>query len=127
MAAIPEEFQRFLENVVVVIEDEPPDDMSDTMGLYEGVPLIERSQDSIGLPDSITLFKGPIERACHNHDEIEAEVRLTVLHEIGHFFGLEESQLEQLELKKELRSYKDQQITGANHQIRGQTGDIKKS
>ena len=101
IATIPEEFQCFLENVVVVIEDEPPDDMSDTMGLYEGVPLVERSQDSVGLPDSITIFKGPIERACHTHAEIEAEVRLTVLHEIGHFFGLEESQLEQLELKKE--------------------------
>ena len=96
MATIPEEFRVFLENVVVVIEDEPPDDMSDTMGLYEGVPLVERSQDSIGLPDSITLFKGPIERACHTHTEIETEVRLTVLHEIGHFFGLEESQLEHL-------------------------------
>ena len=96
MATIPEEFQGFLENVVVVIEDEPPDDMPDTMGLYEGVPLVERSLDSTSLPDHITLFKGPIERACRTHPEIEAEVRLTVLHEIGHFFGLEEEQLEQL-------------------------------
>jgi predicted Zn-dependent protease with MMP-like domain len=93
MATIPDEFQCFLENAVVLIEDESPDDMADTMGLYEGVPLVERSEDSVGLPDSITLFKGPIERACHNHAEIEAEVRLTVLHEIGHFFGLEEAQL----------------------------------
>jgi len=101
MATIPEEFRGFLENVVVVIEDEPPDDMSDTMGLYDGVPLVERSQNRVSLPDCITLYKGPIERACYTHTDIEAEVRLTVLHEIGHFFGLEESQLEQLELKKE--------------------------
>ena len=100
MATIPEEFQGFLENVVVVIEDEPPDDMPDTMGLYEGVPLVERSLDSTSLPDHITLFKGPIERACRTHAEIKAEVRLTVLHEIGHFFGLEEEQLEQLEWGK---------------------------
>ncbi len=100
LATIPEEFQGFLENVVVVIEDEPPDDMPDTMGLYEGVPLVERSLDSTSLPDHITLFKGPIERACRTHAEIEAEVRLTVLHEIGHFFGLEEEQLEQLEWEK---------------------------
>ena len=100
MVTIPEEFQGFLENVVVVIEDEPPDDMPDTMGLYEGVTLVERSLDSTSLPDHITLFKGPIERACCTHAEIEAEVRLTVLHEIGHFFGLEEEQLEQLEWEK---------------------------
>ncbi len=94
LATLPEEFQSFLENVAVLIEDESPDDMPDTMGLYEGVPLIERSLDSVSLPDRITLFKGPIERACRTHAEIEAEVRLTVLHEIGHFFGLEEGQLE---------------------------------
>lgn len=100
LATLPKYFQGFLENVAVLIEDEPPDDMPDTMGLYEGVPLVERSQDSVSLPDRVTLFKGPIERACRTHAEIEAEVRLTVLHEIGHFFGLEEEQLEQLELKK---------------------------
>ncbi len=100
MATIPEEFQGFLENVVVVIENEPPDDMPDTIGLYEGVPLVERSLDSTNLPDQITLFKGPIERACRTHAEIEAEVRLTVLYEIGHFFGLGEEQLEQLEWTK---------------------------
>ncbi len=96
LASIPEEFRDFLENVVVMIEDEPPEDMSDIMGLYEGIPLLERSIDDSLLPDCITLYKGPIERACRTPAEIEAEVRLTVLHEVGHFFGLEESQLEQL-------------------------------
>ena len=97
--ALPEEFQRYLENVAVVIADEPPDDMPDVMGLYEGVPLVERSIDDTILPDCITLYKGPIERACHTHAEIEDEVGITVLHEIGHFFGLDEGQLEHLELK----------------------------
>ena len=96
LASIPEEFRDFLENVAVMIEDEPPEDMSDVMGLYEGVPLLERSIDDSLLPDCITLYKGPIERACRTPAEIEAEIRLTVLHEVGHFFGLEESQLEQL-------------------------------
>jgi len=99
MATLPEEFQSYLENVVVVIEDEPPDDMPDVMGLYEGVPLVERSLDGTILPDCITLYKGPIERACRTHAEIEAEVGITVLHEIGHFFGLDEGQLEHLEPK----------------------------
>jgi len=94
LASLPQEFQSRLENVVMLIEDEPPEDMPDTLGLYEGVPLIERTLDDTSLPDRITLFKGPIERACRTEDEIEEEVRLTALHEVGHFFGLEEEQLE---------------------------------
>ena len=62
LTTLPEEFRSRLENVVVLIEEEPPEDMPDTLGLYEGVPLTERSLDSINLPDQITLFKGPIER-----------------------------------------------------------------
>ena len=94
LEGLPEEFQSRLENVVVLIEDEPPKDMPATLGLYEGVPLTERTSDGISLPDRITLFKGPIERACCTKEQIEGEVRLTVLHEVGHFFGLEEEQLE---------------------------------
>ena len=96
MASIPEKFRIFLENVVVMTEDEPPKDMPDVMGLYEGVPLVDRSIDDSLLPDCITLYKGPIERTCNTPAEIEVEIRLTILHEVGHFFGLEESQLEQL-------------------------------
>ena len=94
LSGLPEEFRSRLENVAVLIEDEPPEDMPDTLGLYEGVPLTERSLDGITLPDRITLFKRPIERACRTEEEIETEVRLTVLHEVGHFFGLEEAQME---------------------------------
>ena len=94
LSGLPEEFRSRLENVAVLIEDEPPKDMPDTLGLYEGVPLTERSLDGIILPDRITLFKRPIERACRTEEEIEAEVRLTILHEVGHFFGLDESQME---------------------------------
>lgn len=97
LISLPEEFQDYLENVAIVIEDEPPDDMPDLMGLYEGVPLIERSVDDVILPDCITLFKRPIESACRSRAEIEAEIRATVLHEIGHFFGLTEEDLEQFE------------------------------
>jgi len=94
LAGLPPEFQARIDNVAVLIEDEPPEDMPDIMGLYEGVPLIHRSSDDVMLPDQITLFKGPIERVCSTEQEIENEVRLTVLHEVGHYFGLEESQLE---------------------------------
>lgn len=94
LTSLPQEFQSRLGNVAVIIEDEPPEDMPDTMGLYEGTPLIHRSSDDIALPDQITIFKGPIERACRTEKEIEHEVRVTVLHEVGHYFGLEEAQLE---------------------------------
>ncbi len=94
LTALPEEFRSRLVNVAVLIEDEPPADMPGTLGLYEGVPLAERSLDDMTLPDQITLFKRPIERACRTEEEIETEVRLTVLHEVGHFFGLEETQME---------------------------------
>jgi predicted Zn-dependent protease with MMP-like domain len=94
IAALPEEFRSKLDNVAVLIEDKPPEDMPDTLGLYEGVPLTERSWDSINLPDRITLFKRTIESSCCNEEEIEVEVRLTLLHEIGHHFGLEEEQME---------------------------------
>ena len=93
LAMLPEEFQAKLENVVVVIEEEPPEDMPDVMGLYEGISLIDRSSEDIELPDLITIFKGSIERSCHTEQEIESEVRLTILHEVGHYFGLDEAQL----------------------------------
>ncbi len=93
LASLPQEFLSHLENVVVVVEEEPPEDTPDVMGLYEGIPLIERSSGDIALPDRITLFKGPVERACRTEEELEAEIRCTILHEVGHFFGLEEGQL----------------------------------
>lgn len=91
---LPEKFLSRLENVAVIVEDEPPEDMPDLMGLYEGVPLMERSLESVNLPDRITLYRGPIERSCSNEKEVEAEIRDTVRHEVGHFFGLEEKDLE---------------------------------
>lgn len=93
LTSLPEEFQSRLENVAVLIENEPPEDMPDTMGLYEGIPLVDRSLEDTLLPDQITIFKGPIERACRCEKEVEDEVRITVLHEVGHFFGLDEAQL----------------------------------
>jgi predicted Zn-dependent protease with MMP-like domain len=105
---LPPEFQAHLENVSVVIEDEPdpellaemgfdPDDPDDTLfGLYEGVPLVERRYDESLLPDRITIFRGPLLDWAETEAEIVEEVRVTVLHEIGHFFGIDEDRLEEL-------------------------------
>lgn len=105
---LPPEFQDHLENVSVVIADAPdrellesmgydPDDPGDTLfGLYEGVPLTERQHDDVLLPDQITIFRRPLLEWAESEEEIVDEVRVTVLHEIGHFFGLDEDQLDDL-------------------------------
>lgn len=105
---LPPEFHAHMENVSVVIEEDPdpalleemgfdPEDPEDTIfGLYEGVPLTERRHDEMLLPDRITIFRGPLLDWAESEDEVVDEVRVTVLHEIGHFFGLDEERLEEL-------------------------------
>ena len=105
---LPPDFHDHLENVSVVIEEEPdpelleemgmnPDDPEDTLfGIYEGVPLTERRHDEVLLPDQITIFRRPLLDWAESEDEIVEEVRITVLHEIGHFFGMDEDHLEEL-------------------------------
>ena len=105
---LPPEFQDHLENVSVVIAEEPafelleamgydPEDPEDTLfGLYEGVPLTERQYDDVLLPDQITIFRRPLLEWAESEEEVVEEVRVTVLHEIGHFFGLDEERLDEL-------------------------------
>ena len=105
---LPVEFQTHLENVSVTIEHRPdaellrslgmdPADPEDTLfGLYEGVPLTERGFDEVLLPDTITIFRASILEVAETEDEVVEEVRITVLHEIGHFFGIDEPRLDEL-------------------------------
>ncbi|MBI4288767.1 MAG: metallopeptidase family protein [Chloroflexi bacterium] len=94
LISLPEEFSRYLENVAIMVEEEPPRGMEeDTMGLYEGVPLTERGYADPVIPDRIVLYQKSIERACRTSEDVEREVRETVLHEVGHFFGLDEPDL----------------------------------
>ena len=105
---LPEEFHAHMENVSVMIADEPdretlaamgmdPDDPEDTLfGLYEGVPLVDRGFGDVLLPDTITIFRRPLLEWAESEEEVIEEVRITVLHEIGHFFGLDEDRLEEL-------------------------------
>lgn len=94
---VPEEFLVALDNLVIVVEEVPPEG-EDLLGLYEGVPLSERSPlDYDGfLPDRITLFRSTLCAVAADHDELRAEVRITLLHELGHHFGLSEEKLEEL-------------------------------
>jgi predicted Zn-dependent protease with MMP-like domain len=103
---LPEEFAARLENVEVVVEDEPSptqlremglDPRRDTLfGLYQGVPLHERGSHYTALPDKITIFHGPIVRAYRRPDRIRREIARTVVHEVGHFFGMDDSELHRL-------------------------------
>ena len=102
---LPEEWAARLENLVIQVEDEPsredlesvdmvPGDPSDDLlGLYQGVPLGERGSYAVELPDRIVVYRGPTLRASRNRHEVIRIVQETVLHEVGHHFGLEEDDL----------------------------------
>ena len=102
---IPEEFRPYLENVEIVVEDWPSEDLLEAMGipedeglygLYTGTPLPERPYDYAALPDRIILFSGPLLADFPAPEELRREVALTVLHEIAHHFGIAEARLDEL-------------------------------
>jgi predicted Zn-dependent protease with MMP-like domain len=84
-----------LRNVAVVVEDENPED-PDLFGLYQGVPLPERGDDTGLLPDKISIYRIPLEDSFPDPAELREEIRITVLHELAHYFGLEEDRLTEL-------------------------------
>jgi len=93
--ALPPEIAAALRNVAIVVEDEHPED-PDLFGLYEGVPLPERGDEVGALPDKITIYRKPLQQEFPDARELEHEIRITVLHELGHYFGLDEDRLAEL-------------------------------
>lgn len=93
---IPEELAEKIDNVVILVEDEAPEDAPDVLGLYEGTPLPERGDYSGVLPDTIRLFRLPILRVCETPDDAVEEVLVTVVHEIAHYFGIDDDRLHEL-------------------------------
>jgi predicted Zn-dependent protease with MMP-like domain len=94
--SLPPHLARALENVAVVVEDENPED-PDLFGLYHGVPLPERGSGYAGqLPDRISIYRLPLEEEFPNPAELEEEIRITVLHELAHYFGIDEDRLDEL-------------------------------
>ena len=103
---IPDEFARYLENVTVVIEDEPSAELLRSLGLdpgretlyglYQGTPLPGRRYDHVGLPDHVAIFAGPLMRQYPTAGELRRQVRRTVVHEIAHFFGFDERRVRRL-------------------------------
>jgi predicted Zn-dependent protease with MMP-like domain len=93
---IPDEIAALVNNLVVLIEDDPPTDDPDLLGVYDGVSLTERGADHTGLPDRITIFRRPLLEMCADDDELVREVRITVVHEIAHHFGIDDVRLHEL-------------------------------
>lgn len=115
LGTIPQRFRDALKNVAIVVEDEPTPEQLDSiddededeehahadmtlLGLYEGVPLTERKwDDGNRLPDKVTLFQGPIEDASEDADDVVIAIGETLIHEIGHYFGLSEDEIQAIE------------------------------
>jgi len=94
---VPQEFMDMLDNVVILVEDEPDGPDKDLLGLYEGIPLSERdSYYGVVLPDHIFIYRGPLKRMCESKEELVEEIGVTVVHEIAHFFGIEDDHLDEL-------------------------------
>ncbi|RPI29286.1 MAG: metallopeptidase family protein [Acidobacteria bacterium] len=98
----PAEFGQYLDNVEVVVEELPSPEIQRQfqrsprdllLGLYHGVPLTDRSVLGMQMPDLIYLYKRNIEAVCRSEAEIRRQIRATILHEIGHHFGMDEDQL----------------------------------
>lgn len=106
---IPRRFRNAMTNVAVVVEEEPSDEILEDMeigpddtlfGLYHGTPLTERGWGyGNALPDRISIYQNPIEEACEDDEEIRDCVAETVIHEFGHYFGMSEEEIEEIEEK----------------------------
>jgi len=95
LASLPPGLREAVRNVEIAVEDEHPDD-PDLFGLYEGVPLPERGDWAGALPDRIRIFRKPLVESFPDDRELEEEIRITVLHELAHYFGLDEDRLDEL-------------------------------
>lgn len=92
---LPPELGKGLRNVAVLIEDERPGEPT-LFGLYEGVPLPERRFGDPVRPDTITIYRRPLARFSHDPEELKEQIRITVLHELAHYFGIGEERLREL-------------------------------
>ncbi len=97
LEAVPGELLDMLDNVVILIEDEPEGDDPELLGLYDGIALTDRGDTGFGeLPDRILIFKNPTLRICEDADHVREEVAITVVHEIAHHFGIDDERLHRL-------------------------------
>lgn len=95
LATLPPELREAVRNVEISVEDEHPEE-PDLFGLYEGVPLPERGDWAAALPDRIRIFRLPLVESFPDRERLQEEIRVTLLHELAHYFGLDEDRLDDL-------------------------------
>lgn len=94
--ALDDDLVSLMENVVIVVQDRHPEE-PDLLGLYEGIPLTEReSYGLLEMPDQVSIFRLALCEMCTTHEELVAEIRITVIHEVAHHFGIDDERLEEL-------------------------------
>ncbi len=94
---LPDEMIDGLENVVFVVEDRPEDGSLDLLGLYDGVALTERDSYGFGeMPDRVILYREPLLAICETIDELRDEIHITLVHEIAHYYGIDDERLHEL-------------------------------
>ncbi len=94
--SLPDELREAMSNIEIVVEDENPED-PDIFGLYLGIPLPERHDYAGVLPDKVAIYRGPLEEEFgHDPELLEEEIRITVVHEVAHHFGIDDDRLEEL-------------------------------
>ena len=100
LESLPEDIERSLDNVVVTVEAEPEQGRSEELfGIYEGIPLTERTSGyGMVTPDRIVIYQGPLERSFPNQRDLVEQIRVTVLHELGHHLGFDEDRLDSIGL-----------------------------
>jgi predicted Zn-dependent protease with MMP-like domain len=95
--ALPDDMIDGLDNIVFVVEDRPEDGSLDLLGLYDGIALTERGQYGFGeMPDRIILYREPLLSICESMDELRDEIHVTLVHEIAHFYGIDDDRLHEL-------------------------------
>ena len=93
---VPRPFLKALDNVVITTA-EVNDEIPTLLGLYHGVPLTERTHDyTFAAPDEVTLYRGPLSAMCRDEDELAHQIAVTVVHELGHYFGIDDARLHEL-------------------------------
>jgi predicted Zn-dependent protease with MMP-like domain len=122
LTSIPRNFRDALRNIAIVVEDEPDGQLLEEMeieppdtllGLYQGTPLTERSWGfGNALPDRILIFQGPHERAAADDEDLVVAIGETLIHEVGHYFGMSEEQIEEIEERYWSRSVDDEDANG---------------
>lgn len=93
---IPDELAEQVRNVVVLVEDDPPPEDPHLLGMYDGLSLTERPANHTGLPDQIFIYRNPLQQMCVDEEQLVEEIRVTVVHEVAHHFGIEERRLHDL-------------------------------